>query len=426
MAAADAVLSGSVAELAEVEQMLARVAALRMRQVLAVAAAAREDHEARQEQDAAVSGRPLATPRGQEARDVLDRSVRLEVAAALRVSESAAGMLLLRAREAVEEHPDVIEAMEAGSCSEAHARVLLDGVRGLDWEAAQEVVGTALPLTARLTPGKVERRLRPLVERVRDEDLTRRHERARAERGLYLEHGQDGMSALTLVTDSVTAQAAYERATRQAVALERAARDAGQPETRTRDQLRADVVADTLIDGETGCLPEAARGIRAEVAVTVPVLSLMSGDDRRHGQASLRGVGPIPIQAARELAGAASGWMRVLTDPWTSMVLDVDRSRYRPPAELARVAKWAYGTCTAPGCRVDAARCELDHITAWDDGGRTGFQNLHPACKGHHALKHASRWAVDPPGPGRPGPVWHSPGGTATRAHAEHELAPPF
>ena len=38
-------------------------------------------------------------------------------------------------------------------------------------------------------------------------------------------------------------------------------------------------------------------------------------------------------------------------------------------------------TCTAPGCRRAAARCDLDHVTPYDQGGRTCECNLHPASK---------------------------------------------
>ena len=69
-------------------------------------------------------------------------------------------------------------------------------------------------------------------------------------------------------------------------------------ECRSTDQLRADAAMELLIHGDTDHLPDAARRIRAEVVVTVPVLSLLTGDTRIHGAAELQGVGPIPIETA--------------------------------------------------------------------------------------------------------------------------------
>jgi hypothetical protein len=53
----------------------------------------------------------------------------------------------------------------------------------------------------------------------------------------------------------------------------------------------------------------------------------------------VEGIGPIPLPVARELAGGAAGWTRVLTHPETGMVLSVGRDQYRPPAALARLVK---------------------------------------------------------------------------------------
>ncbi len=45
----------------------------------------------------------------------------------------------------------------------------------------------------------------------------------------------------------------------------------------------------------------------------------------------VEGIGPIPVDRARELAGGAEAWTRILTHPETGMVLSVGRAQYRPP-----------------------------------------------------------------------------------------------
>src|SRR3546814_668574 len=166
-------------------------------------------------------------------------------------------------------------------------------------------------------------------------------------------------------------------------------------EQRTLDQLRADVVADLLVDGEVGAHPDAARGIRATVAVTVPALALLNNELAGQCEpATVEGVGPIPLQRARELCGTARSWMRILTHPETGMVLSVGRKKYRPPAPLRRLVRWRADRCMGPGCAIPASRCQIDHQVAWEDGGRTELSNLAPLCQGHHTIKHHGGWVV--------------------------------
>jgi hypothetical protein len=429
MLAAEVAMSESVGDLEDVDRELSHVAARRLRRVHEVAAAFRADDDARRMHHAAMGGQRRAEPRSINAIDVLERSIRLQISASLCVSASAADVLVRTAGLAIDRFPVVIDAMEAGRFDERIATVLLDAVADLDDESADEVLELAMPLAESLTPAKLQRRVMRLADRLRDEGLETRHERAVQNRRVSVEHVDDAMSWLHVLTTTANAMAIEARTTATAKAWRRAHPD----EHRTLQQLRADIVADLLIDGDTDHLPDAARGIRAEVTITVPVLSLLDGDDR-HGAAELHGAGPIPIETARRLAGGSSDWIRVLTHPVTGVVLDVDRTRYRPPASLRRLVKWMHGTCTAPGCSVSAARCELDHIRDWQHGGTTSLTNLHPVCEGHHTIRHASPWMVDadvgPPWLQHPNPAppirWRSPAGTVTTSHPEHELAPPF
>ena len=178
-------------------------------------------------------------------------------------------------------------------------------------------------------------------------------------------------------------------------------------ETRTLAQITADVIIDLLLDGECESTPESARGIRPTVFVTVPALALATGNPEC-GTAEVDGIGPIDLDTATRLVGAASEWTRILTHPETGMILSVSRDRYRPPAAIARLARWAYGTCTFPGCRVPAHRCELDHICPWAEGGSTGICSLHPLCTSHHTIRHATLWHLEPDPGG--GVTWTSPG----------------
>jgi hypothetical protein len=353
-----------------------------------------------------------AAKHGLQLTDVIERSVRLELAAALSITEYAAGALIAEADALVNRYPTVLDALGRAGITQRHATELATALDGVEPEFRDRLLGPALELAEAHPVGTFRRKLRALIETVRAATLTERHEGALQARRVVLETVEDGMAWLHHYLPAVEAHAAFGRLTAQAKVL------AAHPdETRTLDQLRADVSCDLLIDGVTDTLPPEARGIRATVAVTVPALALLGADP--DGVATVEGIGPIPMARARELCGGADGWMRVLTHPETGIVLSVGRKRYKPPRELARLARWRAETCMAPGCSIPATRCELDHTLAWQHGGPTALSNLAPLCTGHHTVKHHGGWCVTQI-PGSGGAImWTSPTGRQYRVQPE-------
>jgi hypothetical protein len=140
-----------------------------------------------------------------------------------------------------------------------------------------------------------------------------------------------------------------------------------------------------------GCTRSSGRP-GAEVRITIPASTLLGLDDQ---PAHLDGHGPIDAVQARALA-IGGIWQRVVTDPLTDRVLDVGRERYRPPAALAELIRIRDKTCAAPGCRVPACACELDHTKEFHPQpggdpdaplGHTDADNLGPLCHRHHRMK---------------------------------------
>jgi hypothetical protein len=82
---------------------------------------------------------------------------------------------------------------------------------------------------------------------------------------------------------------------------------------------------------------------------------------------------------------------------------------YTPPGSLAHLVRVRRRTCTYPGCRRPARRCDLDHTIPWKQGGRTCECNLHPACRKHHQAKQAPGWHAVQPDPGTI--TWTTPSG---------------
>ncbi|QDB80122.1 DUF222 domain-containing protein [Georgenia wutianyii] len=102
--------------------------------------------------------------------------------------------------------------------------------------------------------------------------------------------------------------------------------------------------------------------------------------------AELDGYGPITPDVARALALSGGTWQRLVTDPLSGRLLDVGRTRYRPPAAIAELVRARDRTCVVPGCSTPAAGCDLDHVVPYPQGP-TSALNLAALCPADHTLK---------------------------------------
>ena len=101
----------------------------------------------------------------------------------------------------------------------------------------------------------------------------------------------------------------------------------------------------------------------------------------------------VPALTAWALA-AGGTWRRLVPAPARGTVVDVGRTRYRPPAGLADLVRARDRACVFPTCQTPAERCDIDHLTAWSQGGTTSLDNLTTLCQAHHRLKHTPGWAL--------------------------------
>jgi hypothetical protein len=86
---------------------------------------------------------------------------------------------------------------------------------------------------------------------------------------------------------------------------------------------------------------------------------------------------------------------------------------YRPAPSLRHLINVRQRTCSFPGCRNPAARCDQDHTIPHDQGGRTCECNLACLCRRHHQAKQAQGWRLDQPEPGVL--LWRLPHGRSYR-----------
>jgi hypothetical protein len=368
--------------------------------------------------DADASRRRVAAWEDQE---VARRTVISEVACTLHLAERTAENLIGEASMFAGPMKATLTAMSTGEISYRHGQVLMDQLSFLPIEEVTVFEERLLPVAKDVTVGKLAIKARRMRERAHPETITSRARAAVADRAVWWEGRPDGMGTLTWYGTAQQTQAAHDRLTGIAAAARRAEQqDDSIPEDQQRalGQITADAIADLLLDGVTPA--GTGGGIRGSVMITVPVLTAMGAGD---SPGFLEGYGPIPAEAAREIAGTAPSWTRLLTNPETGAVLSVGSEQYTVPAAMRRVLRLRDETCRFPGCNRPATRSDLDHTQAWEDGGHTALDNLAHLCAPHHRLKHQTLWAVRQ----EPGGVllWTSPAGSTHRTYPETYLGPP-
>ncbi|MDD7961761.1 HNH endonuclease signature motif containing protein [Microbacterium thalli] len=437
--------SGSDADVAALAELVADAAgvtdaarAVQIREVRVLAAAGRLAEQQAAGADERVTAREMAL-----------RSIAAELAGVFVTTDRTLQRRIDEARDLVEHYPTTMDAWEAGRITRGHVRVIQDTGCVVPAEVRGEFERAAIERCVGETPNRVRDALVHLAERLHPRSFSERHEQAAAGRCVRVQPGADGMSDLIATLPTVIAEGVVDRLTRQAREIINgrpqadaagarageadagesdagdAAADADPPhgssfaaDTRTMDQVRADVFADLLLAGTPALDPTAdgdgngALGaIRGKVQVVVSALTLTGQDD---GPADLVGRSPIDAATARELAGDNTAWDRLLTHPVTGTVLECDA--YQPTAAMRRLLRARDRHCRFPGCRQPAIRCEIDHTHAASDGGPTHVGNLAHLCKRHHDVKHHTRWRVRQLHGGRL--VWTSPTGRVYREDA--------
>jgi hypothetical protein len=375
--------------------------------------------------EGSIPGKLGSEPQGWNAATRARRELVFDLAVRLRVPERTAERLIAESRRLVGSLPETKEALGAGEISYRHVQVIVDETAGLSDIVAAEFETQVLPKARELTVAKFKAAARKTREALHPETIEARHRAAVADRNVWVDPQHDGMALLSALLPAETAIAIHDRITRIALAnagstgagggaggqssdvadAAAAASGSGQPSDtepapdtapkRTLAQRRADAFADLLLDGDLCTTGDPApHGIRPQVLVTVPVLTLLGHTGT---PAHLDGYGPISPDTARTLAANAPSFARILTDPVTSAILDFDRSKYAVPADLKHVVRLQHDTCTAPGCNKRAVHCHLDHTHPFGttDGspgtGTTSLANLSPLCAEHHNLKHHTR-----------------------------------
>jgi hypothetical protein len=414
----------------------------------------------------------LAARRAAEARASGDsrrmEHVSDEVAMALTLTRFGADWMLGLA-VGLDRLPLTRAALAAGAIDERRAAVITDELVGLDDEHAAAVEALLIGKAPGQTTAQLRRAAHRAVIAADPAAAKRRKEKALQDARVEAFTEAAGTAALAgRDLPPADVLAADQNLTALALDMRLAGAEG------TLDQLRARAYLH-LLSGQSpetlsGLPPDEARPgapgpprpsgapvLRGSVHLTMP-LSTWLGWSESPGEAA--GYGPLDADdsrglAARLAANPASRWCITITDPagrpvahgcartgppagrgppdrraWvrrvkitpleTGICTHRRESRgYQPGPTLRHLIKIRNPTCTAPGCRRPAQRCDLDHTTPYQVGGRTCECNLGPVCRSHHKCKQLPRWTLTQTSPGSF--TWTTPGGRTYRtAPAEY------
>ncbi|TDX81252.1 HNH endonuclease [Rathayibacter sp. PhB151] len=327
-----------------------------------------------------------------ETRDLVERSIRAELAVTLGVSERDVCRRLETAQMLVEHLPLTRALLRDGRILWEVGEAICKTASGLPENSRAALDELAADAALTMTTTQLRRALPRWREELHEQPLAERHARAREDRAVWVTPDVDGMATLCVHAPAPAVTGAYDRLRR----IARTLRDDGDP--RTLQQLSADAAVDLLCDGDiAGTTPNEEHrpdptfipGIRAEVRLTLAASTAVGLDD---APADLDGYGPVPAEIARELIRTAASFTRVLTDPETGAVVSVGRTHRVPPPQMRLHLQLRDQTCRFAGCTRPAATSEADHTLEWRNGGETSLENLVSLCTSHHHIRHGDQW----------------------------------
>jgi len=334
------------------------------------------------------------------------RAARVEMAVATRLSEGQLRVRLSEARDVRGRLPQAWAAHAEGRIDGYRVHLVAEALAGLETDAAAVLLDErVVPYAASHTAAQLRDWLRRFVARAEPVAHADIAARSRGDRQVSVRHRDDGMAELWALLPSFQAAAIDARLQREARRLA----DGG----RTLAQKRADLLA-AWVTSPTATA-DATPSVRtvADVAVVVTAVALAGRSEEPVVSSDGRWV--MPVAELRDLVGGGQAdnlfWHRIVRDPAGRTLDHTYLGRFAPDV-LARAVRFRDGVCQAPGCRVPAERCDLDHRLPWPRGDTSG-RNLWALCRHHHRLKSHGYLSA----PGASGIAGRGPPQTTGRRH---------
>ncbi len=308
-----------------------------------------------------------------------------EVAAALCLTRRAAEVETGFSIEMLRHRPLVFEALLFGRIDMRRARVLVDSTLHLSDAVAHAAIGQVLSEAPRLTTGQLRHRIAKLCIDADPDAAKERYDRSLSNRRFEVRPNESGTAdVLGLNVAPHIANSIGRWIHREAIKLKNLG------DTRSMDQLRADIFTDLLRRRHrAGKITRADFG-NLDMRVTAETLT---GQSDEAGE--LNGFGPIIGDIARQVAEHLEhvDYRWTLTDPDTGQPVDGGTTRRRPAVSQRRRAEILHPTCVHPGCRMPSTDCDLDHRQPWAEYRVTCTADLGPMCRHHHVIRHRFGWS---------------------------------
>jgi len=322
-----------------------------------------------------MSGRP-GTDNDVDAAQAAEAEIGVALFLSRRVSENELAFALSLAKRL----PRLADMLTDGVVDVARAKTIDRCTLHLPDIAAQAVLDQIADVAPSLTVGQLRAQIQKLCIQVAPHEAVERYEAAIAERRVVAESNDSGtvnLLAMNLAPDQVAC--VTDRVNTIARAM------CGDGESRSMDQLRADIFVDLL----TGSNHHTTR--RGVVDIRVDMTTLIGLDDN---PGDLAGYGPIIADVARRVVDNAQDaeWRATVINPATGQPTHAGTTSRRPTASQRRRIETRDPTCIFPGCRMPATRSDIDHTVSVEDGGTTTDENLAPLCRYHHRIKHKHDW----------------------------------
>jgi len=325
--------------------------------------------------------------------ELAERCAAIEAASRMCLPEREVWALAQAARDGRKLLPGLWHQVHEGFATPAHLTAASTHLGTMRYNPTlRETYDTTLAdLALRVSLPVFKRKAKELAHRLLEASAAEKHAAALKERRVVVTDVEDDMSWYSVLMPTWKAKAAFRRQTSTAKHLAK-----NQQEDRTRHQIRADLATASLLGENT---PQA---VKTKVFVTIPLDRLTpdaraSVRDHVPGRAGLNlnreplipGEGPIDEVTARQILLDAGAFTRVITDPVTGVILDMDRrTRTATPAQRAWLALW-HGTCLRDGCDRLALDADIDHWCQYHGPkrGPTNIANLEPECNPDHVIK---------------------------------------
>ncbi|MDV6263054.1 HNH endonuclease [Rhodococcoides yunnanense] len=317
------------------------------------------------------------------------RGIASQIGLARRESPNRGGTHLGLARALVHEMPHTLARLKAGELNEWRVMILARETTCLtvdDRRTIDERLCADPATLAGAGDRTIEGRARALANELDAASQVKRRAKAYAARRTSTRPAPESMGFFTALTSMEKSVCMWATLRRDADTII----NSGGGDTRTRDQIMADLVFERI----TGA--SAAQGPPVSVDIVISDSTLLAGGDT---SAYLHGYGDIPSDVARQLIRDALdsethvALRRLYAHPTSGALTAVESTSRGFPTALGRLIDLRDRTCRTPWC--DAPIRHHDHIRPYSAGGKTSAQNGAGLCAACNYAKEGEGWTAE-------------------------------